>query len=83
MSAPHALWASMLPADTTFSEDRVAVGATGHRVEFADGSSRLCATSGLWNAPLGFGNPVVLDAVSRATRDASADGGDVWLHRTR
>jgi len=71
MSAPHALWASMLPADTTFSEDRVAVGATGHRVEFADGSSRLCATSGLWNAPLGFGNPAVLDAVSRATRDAS------------
>jgi adenosylmethionine-8-amino-7-oxononanoate aminotransferase len=61
----------MLPADTTFTPDRVAVAAAGHRVEFADGSSRLCATSGLWNVPLGFGNPAVAEAVSRATHDAS------------
>ncbi|WAA65249.1 daptide-type RiPP biosynthesis aminotransferase [Microbacterium oxydans] len=71
MSAPHALWTSMLPADATFSPDRVAVAATGHRIEFADGSTRLCATSGLWNVPLGFGNAAVADAVDRATRDAS------------
>ncbi|WP_341944811.1 daptide-type RiPP biosynthesis aminotransferase [Microbacterium sp. LWH11-1.2] len=71
MSALHALWASMLPADTTFTQDRVAVGAAGHRIDFADGSSRLCATSGLWNVPLGFGNPAVADAVSRAAHDAS------------
>lgn len=61
----------MAPADSVFTPDRVAVGAEGNRVEFADGSSRLCATSGLWNVPLGFGNPAVADAVARATRDAS------------
>lgn len=71
MSVPHALWTSMLPADTAFPPDRVAVGASGHRISYADGSQRLCATSGLWNVPLGFGNPAVTDAVSRATRDAS------------
>lgn len=61
----------MLPADTTFTPDRVAVGAAGHRVDFADGSTRLCATSGLWNVPLGFGNPAVAEAVGRAMQDAS------------
>lgn len=71
MSVPHALWTSMLPADTAFPPDRVAVGASGHRISYADGSQRLCATSGLWNVPLGFGNPAVTDAVSRATHDAS------------
>jgi len=71
MNAPHALWTSMLPADTAFSPDRVAVGAAGHHLFYADGSERLCATSGLWNVPLGFGNPAVTEAVSRATRDAS------------
>ncbi|WP_144882389.1 daptide-type RiPP biosynthesis aminotransferase [Microbacterium paraoxydans] len=71
MSVPHALWTSMLPADTAFPPDRVAIGAAGHRLFYADGSDRLCATSGLWNVPLGFGNPAVTEAVSRATRDAS------------
>lgn len=71
MSLPHALWTSMLPADEIFTHDRVAVGAAGNRIEFADGSTRLCATSGLWNVPLGFGNPAVADAVDKATRDAS------------
>lgn len=71
MTSPHRLWTSMLPADTTFTPDRVAVGATGHRIAFADGSTRLCATSGLWNVPLGFGNPAIGEAVARATHDAS------------
>ena len=71
MSAVDTLWTSMVPADATFSADRVAVGAAGHRIEFADGSTRLCATSGLWNVPLGFGNPAVAEAVSRAAHDAS------------
>lgn len=71
MSAPHALWTSMVPADAVFEEDHVAVGAAGNRIRFADGSIRLCATSGLWNVPLGFGNPAVAEAVDRATRDAS------------
>lgn len=61
----------MLPADAAFAPDRVPVGADGHRVRFADGSSRLCATSGLWNVPLGFGNPTIAEAVSRTMRDAS------------
>lgn len=61
----------MLPADATFTPDRVAVEAGGHRIRFADGSTRLCATSGLWNVPLGFGNPAVTDAVAKATHDAS------------
>lgn len=71
MSAVHALWTSMVPADATFAPDRVAVRASGNRIEFADGSVRLCATSGLWNVPLGFGNPEVTEAVCRATHDAS------------
>ncbi|MFJ4999736.1 daptide-type RiPP biosynthesis aminotransferase [Microbacterium sp. NPDC088619] len=71
MNVPHALWTSMLPADATFTRDEVAVGAAGNRIEFADGSTRLSATSGLWNVPLGFGNKAVADAVSRATHDAS------------
>lgn len=71
MRDPHALWTSMLPASSVFPPDRVAVAARGHRIEFADGSSRLCVTSGLWNVPLGFGNPAVVEAVSRALRDAS------------
>ncbi|MEV7608198.1 daptide-type RiPP biosynthesis aminotransferase [Microbacterium sp. NPDC089320] len=66
-----ALWPAMLPADTTFSPDQVAVGASGNRIEFADGSVRLCATSGLWNVPLGFGNQAVAEAVNRAMHDAS------------
>lgn len=71
MNLPRALWTSMLPADSTFSPDQVAVGAAGHRIEFADGSTRLCATSGLWNVPLGFGNPTITEAVKKATHDAS------------
>ncbi|MFB4352806.1 daptide-type RiPP biosynthesis aminotransferase [Microbacterium sp. LS_15] len=71
MTSPPALWTSMVPADTVFARSQTAVGAVGHRVTYADGSSQLCATSGLWNVPLGFGNPAVLEAVSRASRAAS------------
>ncbi|WP_091226532.1 daptide-type RiPP biosynthesis aminotransferase [Microbacterium sp. 3J1] len=71
MSVPHALWTSMVSADTAFAPDQVAIAAAGNRIEFADGSTRLCATSGLWNVPLGFGNPAITEAVNRAMRDAS------------
>lgn len=71
MSAPHALWTSLLPADTVFPTSRVAVAARGHRIIYADGRTRLCATSGLWNVPLGFGHPAITEAVAGATRDAS------------
>ncbi|MGM1018377.1 MAG: daptide-type RiPP biosynthesis aminotransferase [Actinomycetota bacterium] len=66
-----ALWTSLVPADARFAPDEIPVGAHGHHVEYADGSRRLCATSGLWNVPLGYGNPVVADAVDRAMREAS------------
>lgn len=71
MTAPQALWTSMVPADATFTPGQIAVAATGNRVAFADGSTKLCATSGLWNVPLGFGNPAVDEAVARAAHDAS------------
>lgn len=71
MSAPQALWTSLLPADASFADDRIAVAAKGHRIEYLDGSTRLCATSGLWNVPLGYGNPAVTEAVAKAMRDAS------------
>ncbi|MDQ1074116.1 MULTISPECIES: daptide-type RiPP biosynthesis aminotransferase [Microbacterium] len=65
------VWSAMSPVDLAFAADRVAVSARGHRVRFADGSERLCATSGLWNVPLGYGHPGVADAVAVALRDAS------------
>lgn len=71
MNKSNALWASLVPADTVFMEKDVAIGAKGHRIEYADGSTRLCATSGLWNVPLGYGNPVISDAVTKAMHDAS------------
>lgn len=71
MSAPHVLWPAMVPASTAFPPEHVVVGAAENRIEYADGSTRLCATSGLWNVPLGFGNPAVAEAVSRAMHDAS------------
>ncbi|AXL13487.1 aspartate aminotransferase family protein [Microbacterium foliorum] len=71
MSTTQSLWTSLLPADANFTDERIAVGAAGHRVEYLDGSTRLCATSGLWNVPLGYGNPAITDAVSKAMRDAS------------
>jgi adenosylmethionine-8-amino-7-oxononanoate aminotransferase len=40
-------------------------------VTFADGHTRLCGTSGLWNVNLGYGHPVVADAVADAARHAS------------
>jgi adenosylmethionine-8-amino-7-oxononanoate aminotransferase len=40
-------------------------------VHFADGSSALCGTSGLWNVNLGYGNEAVTRAIADATRDAS------------
>jgi adenosylmethionine-8-amino-7-oxononanoate aminotransferase len=61
----------MTPADARYDEERMIVTARGHRLTRADGSSMLCATSGLWNVPLGYGNPVVAEAVARAAHDAS------------
>lgn len=65
------VWSAMSPADLAFAPDRVAVSARGHRVRFADGSDRLCATSGLWNVPLGYGHPGIAEAAAGALHEAS------------
>lgn len=71
MSGLGTAWPSLVAADSAFPGERIAVGASGHRIEYADGSTRLCVTSGLWNVPLGYGNPAVARAVTRAMHDAS------------
>lgn len=48
-----------------------AVSAHGTSVTFADGLEAYCATSGLWNVPLGYGREEIAEAVARALRDAS------------
>ncbi len=37
------------------------VDAHGIHLRFADGRDALCATSGLWNVPFGYGNPIVAE----------------------
>lgn len=71
MSAASTLWPALLPPSQHGREDLRAVSARGTRVTFADGTTRLCGTSGLWNVNLGYGDPVVADAVHRAMLDAS------------
>ncbi|MGB4136654.1 MAG: daptide-type RiPP biosynthesis aminotransferase [Microbacterium sp.] len=71
MNGTSSLWPSLLPANAVLGPGQTAVRAHGHRVEYADGSTRLCATSGLWNVPLGYGNPAVAEAVARTLFDAS------------
>lgn len=69
--APSTLWPALLsPADHQ-REDLCLVGASGHRIRFADGREALCGTSGLWNVNLGYGNEAVAEASARALRDAS------------
>ncbi len=66
-----AVWPAMSPVDVPLGPERIAVSAKGHHVRFADDSVRLCATSGLWNVPLGYGHAGVAEAVAAALRDAS------------
>jgi adenosylmethionine-8-amino-7-oxononanoate aminotransferase len=61
----------MLPPAEQGRDDLCTVSARGVWVRFADGSERLCGTSGLWNANLGYGNPVIAQATADAMRDAS------------
>ncbi|MFJ9839110.1 daptide-type RiPP biosynthesis aminotransferase [Kitasatospora sp. NPDC101155] len=67
----HPLWELLVPASESARPERTLVGAQGVRVNYADGSSALCATSGLWNVNLGYGNRAVAEAVGRALLDAS------------
>ncbi|WP_237682608.1 daptide-type RiPP biosynthesis aminotransferase [Microbacterium sp. B19(2022)] len=71
-TAPRpALWESLTPPSMWGRPQEHAVAAAGVRVRTADGITRLCATSGLWNVPLGYGNEAVADAVGAALRSAS------------
>ncbi|PPG67577.1 aspartate aminotransferase family protein [Rathayibacter rathayi] len=66
-----AVWTALVrPSESPASHDW-AVSASGTRVQFADGVDAYCATSGLWNVPLGYGREEIAEAVARALRDAS------------
>lgn len=67
----HALWPSLLPFERWGDDSLCAVSATGSRVRFEDGAELLCATSGLWNVNLGYGNERIAEAGAAAMRDAS------------
>jgi adenosylmethionine-8-amino-7-oxononanoate aminotransferase len=71
MSRYGPLWPLMTPADQQGRDDLCAVSASGVRVRMLDGRELLCATSGLWNSNLGYGNPAVAQAVGDALREAS------------
>ncbi|MFE7094356.1 daptide-type RiPP biosynthesis aminotransferase [Streptomyces erythrochromogenes] len=71
MNAGQALWPSLLPPGQQGDDALCAVSAEGVRVRFADGRELLCGTSGLWNTNIGYGNPVIAEAVAAALRDAS------------
>jgi adenosylmethionine-8-amino-7-oxononanoate aminotransferase len=47
------------------------VSASGHRITFGNGDEVLCATSGLWNVNLGYGNANIASAVHAALLDCS------------
>lgn len=66
-----ALWQLLSPPSRFDRPGARAVGAAGVRVRFDDGVEALCATSGLWNVNIGYGNEAVADGVHRALRDAS------------
>ncbi|MFD9892457.1 daptide-type RiPP biosynthesis aminotransferase [Amycolatopsis sp. NPDC059027] len=67
----YPLWESFVPPSEYGRADRHAVAAEGVRVRFADGRWALCATSGLWNVNLGYGNPAITGAVADALSGAS------------
>lgn len=67
----YPVWDALLPPSQHGTPHLRTVGAQGHRILFADGTSVLDATSGLWNANLGYGNPAIATAVAKALADAS------------
>lgn len=65
------LWEFLAPPSAFGDRSRTAVSARGIRIRFADGSERLCGTSGLWNVGFGYGRPEIAQAVTHALEDAS------------
>ncbi|MEW1660646.1 daptide-type RiPP biosynthesis aminotransferase [Streptomyces sp. NPDC093707] len=62
----YPLWEALAAPRVSEVPARTAVSAQGVHVGYADGSRALCATSGLWNVNLGYGNHAVAKAVSDA-----------------
>lgn len=73
-----ALWPALLPPSQHGDDHRCLSSASGVRLQFSDGTSALCGTSGLWNANLGYGNEIVAKAVSEALTHASYLGTFRW-----
>lgn len=67
----YPVWESLIPPSQYGRADRHAVSARGTRVQFADGTEALCATSGLWNVNLGYGNAHIADAVRDSLLNSS------------
>ncbi len=66
-----ALLPSLMKPQIRNRPDLIATGAHKHYISYEDGSVRLCATSGLWNVPLGYGNERVAHAIYDAALQAS------------
>jgi len=64
-------WISLVRPSEVPEPSDWAVSAQGTRVTFADGLEAYCATSGLWNVPLGYGREEIAEAVGEALREAS------------
>ncbi|MGH3765862.1 MAG: daptide-type RiPP biosynthesis aminotransferase [Pseudonocardiaceae bacterium] len=71
MVSRYPLWESLIPPSQYGRPDRCAVAAEGTRVQFANGGWALCATSGLWNVNLGYGNRAIADAIASTLATAS------------
>ncbi|MGO4453404.1 daptide-type RiPP biosynthesis aminotransferase [Arthrobacter sp. RAF14] len=65
------VWPFLLPSASKIDDRRTALSSSGVTVRYKDGTQRLCAASGLWNAPLGFGNAFITESIERALREAS------------
>lgn len=61
-----AAWPSLQPLVKTNAPASAMVSASGHRIRFENGDDILCATSGLWNVNLGYGNRAIASAVHEA-----------------
>ena len=71
MNGVGALWPALLPSARYGDDSICAVSAKGVTIRFADGRDLLCATSGLWNCSLGYGNEAIAEACADALREAS------------
>lgn len=66
-----AVWPLLTPFEEQSGDAKCAIAAKGVHVTFADGSRKLCATSGMWNVNLGYGNAAIAEAAKDALLSAS------------